>query len=77
MLQWAVTTPAVYIGMIGSKRKIHLAFEFLKTKGITQAQLERVHAPIGLSIGAETPEEIAVAIMAEIIQVRNQLVETK
>ena len=77
VLEWAVTTPAAYIGMIGSKRKIHLAFEFLKTKGITQEQLERVHAPIGLSIGAETPEEIAVAIMAEIIQVRHQLTETK
>ena len=77
VLQWAATTPAAYVGMIGSKRKIHVAFEFMKTKGITQEQLERVHAPIGLAIGAETPEEIAVAIMAEIIQVRHQLAETK
>ena len=77
VLEWAVTTPAAYIGMIGSKRKIHVAFEFLKTKGIMQEQLERVHAPIGLSIGAETPEEIAVAIMAEIIQVRHELAEIK
>ena len=77
VLQWAVTTPAVYVGMIGSKRKIHMFFEFMKTKGIPQEQLDRVHAPIGLSIGAETPEEIAVAIMAEIIQVRHQLAETK
>jgi xanthine dehydrogenase accessory factor len=71
VLEWAVTTPAAYIGMIGSKRKIHVAFEYLKTKGITQEQLDRVHSPIGLSIGAETPEEIAVAIIAEIIQVRS------
>jgi xanthine dehydrogenase accessory factor len=77
VLQWAATTPAAYVGMIGSKRKIHVAFEFMKTKGITQEQLERVHAPIGLAIGAETPEEIAVAIMAEIIQVRHQLAEAK
>ena len=77
VLEWAVTTPAAYIGMIGSKRKIHMAFEFLKTKGITQEQLDRVHAPIGLPIGAETPEEIAVAIMAEIIQIRHQLNEKK
>ncbi len=77
VLQWAVTTPAAYIGMIGSKRKIHTSFEYLKTLGITQEQLDRVHSPIGLSIGAETPEEIAVAIMAEIIQIRHQLAETK
>ncbi len=77
VVQWAVTTPAAYIGTIGSKRKIHTAFAYLKTKGITQEQLDRVHSPIGLPIGAETPEEIAVSIMAEIIQVRRQLVETK
>ena len=77
VLQWAVTTPAGYIGMIGSKRKIKMSFTYLKTKGITQEQLDRVHSPIGLPIGAETPEEIAVSIMAEIIQVRHQLNETK
>jgi xanthine dehydrogenase accessory factor len=71
-LEWAVSTPAAYIGMIGSKRKIHTIFSYLKTKGITQEQLDRVHSPIGLPIGAETPEEIAVSIMAEIIQVRRQ-----
>ena len=77
VLEWAVTTPAVYIGMIGSKRKIHTVFSYLKTKCITQEQLDRVHSPIGLPIGAETPEEIAVSIMAEIIQVRYQLSKTK
>jgi len=77
VLGWAVTTSAAYIGMIGSKRKIRTSFTHLKTKGITQQQLDRVHSPIGLSIGAETPEEIAVAIMAEIIQVRRQTDETK
>ena len=77
VLEWAVTTPAGYVGMIGSKRKIKTSFAYLETKGITREQLDRVHSPIGLSIGAETPEEIAVAIMAEIIQVRRQLAETK
>jgi xanthine dehydrogenase accessory factor len=77
VLQWAATTPAGYIGMIGSKRKIHTVFSYLKTKGISQEQLDRVHSPIGLPIGAETPEEIAVSIMAEIIQVRHQLNEPK
>jgi xanthine dehydrogenase accessory factor len=71
-LEWAVSTPAGYVGMIGSKRKIHTIFSYLKTKGITQEQLDRVHSPIGLPIGAETPEEIAVSIIAEIIQVRRQ-----
>jgi xanthine dehydrogenase accessory factor len=77
VLEWAAASPAAYVGMIGSKRKIHTAFEFMKSKGVTQEQLDRVHAPIGLPIGAETPEEIAVAIMAEIIQVRHQLTDTK
>ena len=77
VLEWAVTTPAGYIGMIGSKRKIKTSFTYLQTKGIAKEQLDKVHSPIGLAIGAETPEEIAVAIMAEIIQVRRQLAEMK
>jgi xanthine dehydrogenase accessory factor len=77
VLEWAVTTPAGYIGMIGSKRKIKTSFTYLQTKGITREQLDKVHSPIGLAIGAETPEEIAVAIMAEIIQVRRQLAKMK
>jgi xanthine dehydrogenase accessory factor len=63
--------------MIGSKRKIQTVFSYLKTKGITQEQLDRVHSPIGLPIGAETPEEIAVSIMAEIIQVNHRMNETE
>jgi xanthine dehydrogenase accessory factor len=72
ILEWAVKTQAVYIGMIGSRKKVVTAFSYLKTKGITAEQLDRVHSPIGLPIGAETPEEIAVSIMAEVIQVRRQ-----
>lgn len=74
VLEWAAKTPAAYVGMIGSKRKVCTAFSYLKTKGITQEQLDRVHSPIGLPIGAETPEEIAVSIMAEMIQVRSRSV---
>ncbi len=72
VLEWAARTPAAYVGMIGSKRKVQAVFSHLKARGITQEQLDRVHSPIGLPIGAETPEEIAVSIMAEIIQVRRQ-----
>jgi xanthine dehydrogenase accessory factor len=72
VLEWAITTTAAYIGMVGSKRKVSTAFAYLKSKGVTQEQLDRVHSPIGLPIGAETPEEIAVSIIAEIIQVRRQ-----
>ncbi len=64
-LRWAVTTPARYVGMIGSKRKIIEIFKVLEREGVTPERLESVHAPIGLDIGALTPEEIAVAIVAE------------
>jgi xanthine dehydrogenase accessory factor len=56
-----------YIGMIGSKRKVKTIFEKLGEEGFDEDELARVHSPIGLDIGAETPEEIAVSILAEII----------
>lgn len=62
-----IESDLLYIGMIGSKRKVKEIFESLKRDGISKRLLERVHAPIGLSIGAETPAEIAISIMAEII----------
>ena len=71
-LQFAVGTPAGYIGMIGSKNKTRDVFERLTVKGIPAEKLISVHAPIGLAIGAETPEEIAVSIVAEIIQHKRQ-----
>jgi xanthine dehydrogenase accessory factor len=70
VLKWAVGTKAKYIGMIGSKAKTKAVFSHLTAKGVTKEQLARVHAPIGLEIKAQTPEEIAVSIMAEIINVR-------
>ena len=72
-LRWAVTTPARYVGMIGSRRKIIEIFKVLEGEGVDPEKLERVHAPIGLDIGALTPEEIAVAIVAEMISVRRNI----
>lgn len=72
VLEWAVKTDARYIGMIGSRKKNRIVFSHLESKGITKELLETVHAPIGIDINAETPEEIAVSIMAEIIMVRRE-----
>ncbi|MFY9740668.1 MAG: XdhC family protein, partial [Candidatus Sulfotelmatobacter sp.] len=70
ILRWAVQTRARYIGMIGSKRKVIGIFKTLQEEGLAADLFDRVHAPIGLDIGAVTPEEIAVAITAELIAVR-------
>ncbi len=70
ILRWAVQTPARYIGMIGSKRKTISIFRELTKEGLAPELFERVHAPVGLDIGAVTPEEIAVAITAELIAIR-------
>ncbi len=59
-----------YLGMIGSRRRVRAAFEALVTDGVEPERLADVHAPIGLDIGAETPEEIALAIAAELVAVR-------
>jgi xanthine dehydrogenase accessory factor len=72
VLRWAVQTRAKYIGMIGSKRKTITIFRELTKEGIPAELFERVHAPVGLDIGAITPEEIAVAITAELIAVRRR-----
>jgi len=69
-LRFAVGTKAKYIGMIGSKKKVKEVKEHLLQEGISQQQLDRVCAPIGIEIGAETPQEIAISILAEIIKVK-------
>jgi xanthine dehydrogenase accessory factor len=69
-LAWAVRTPARYIGMIGSRRKVISVYRALEKEGFAPELFERVHAPVGLEIGALTPEEIAVSVVAEIIAVR-------
>ncbi|MBI4789062.1 MAG: XdhC family protein [Chloroflexi bacterium] len=63
---------AAYIGMLGSERRVLTVKKILKEKGVSQAALDRVHAPIGIEIHAETPQEIAVSIMAEVIQVNRK-----
>jgi xanthine dehydrogenase accessory factor len=70
ILRWAVQTPARYVGMIGSKRKVIEIFKTLQNEGMPAHLFESVRAPIGLDIGAVTPEEIAVAITAELIAIR-------
>ena len=62
--------PAKYLGLIGSRRKIRGVFERLREEGVTEERIRSVHAPIGVEIGAVTPEEIAVSILAEMTQVR-------
>lgn len=62
--------PAAYIGMLGSQRRVLTVMDTLKQQGIGEAVLARVHAPIGVEIHAETPQEIAVSIMAEVIRER-------
>jgi xanthine dehydrogenase accessory factor len=73
ILRWAVQTKARYVGMIGSKRKTIKIFRELQKEGLAAHLFERVHAPIGLDIGAVTPEEIAVSITAELIAVRRRV----
>ncbi|RPJ18891.1 MAG: XdhC/CoxI family protein, partial [Desulfobacteraceae bacterium] len=68
VLEQCLRTKAKYIGMIGSRRKKAMIYEKLLEEGFTKSDLDRVHAPIGLDIGAEGPEEIAVSIVAELIQ---------
>ena len=70
VLRQALRRPFAYLGMIGSRRKNGLLYDALKQEGVTDEQLEQVHAPIGLEIGSETPEEIAISIVAEIISER-------
>jgi xanthine dehydrogenase accessory factor len=70
VLRWAVTTPARYIAMIGSKRKTIAVVHELEREGFPRDAFEKIFAPMGLEIGAESPEEIAVSVVAEMIAVR-------
>ncbi len=70
VLRWAVSTPAKYIAMIGSKRKTISVVHELEKDGIPRAAFEKIFAPMGLEIGAESPEEIAISVVAEMIAVR-------
>jgi xanthine dehydrogenase accessory factor len=70
VLKWAALTPARHVAMIGSKRKVISVVKELEKEGLPREALERIHAPMGLEIGAVTPEEIAVSVVAEMIAVR-------
>jgi xanthine dehydrogenase accessory factor len=70
LLRVALATPAAYVGALGSRRTHEARVRKLLEVGVPEDQLSRIHAPIGLNIGARTPEEVAVAIAAEIIAVR-------
>ena len=72
VLASVVRSNAAYIGMIGSCKKNATVFQHLEEQGISQEELDKIHAPIGIDIKAQTPEEIAVSIIAEIIQVRRK-----
>ena len=72
VLEQALKSKARYIGMIGSRKKIGTLYQSLTAKGIAKETLGRVHAPIGIEINSETPEEIAVSIVAELIKVRGE-----
>ena len=65
-------SPAPYIGMIGSRRRVHIVYGTLLAEGFTPEQFAKVFAPIGLDIGARTPAEIAIAIAAEIVDLRRK-----
>jgi xanthine dehydrogenase accessory factor len=69
-LRAIITTEADYVGLIGSKRRTNIVLGRLRENGVAEEKLRQVHAPIGLDIGAVTPEEVALAIMAEIVSMR-------
>ncbi len=72
VLEQALKTSAGYIGMISSHKKREAIYEALIAKGVKKRELEKVHSPIGVAIGGETPEEIAVSIVAELISERSK-----
>jgi xanthine dehydrogenase accessory factor len=72
ILEQAIKTPAKYIGMIGSKRKVFTTYEHLVERGVPIESLKRVHAPMGLEIGATTAEEIGISVVAELVAIRRE-----
>lgn len=72
VLERLIHKPVHYIGMIGSKTKVIKAFQQLREKGISEDKIKSIHSPLGVSIGANTPVEIAVSIAGELVAVRNR-----
>ena len=71
-LRKVINSNASYVGMIGSKRKVKKLLEEMAAEGVASENLQQVYAPIGLDIGSETPEEIAVSIISEIMKIRSK-----
>jgi len=71
-LMQVIHKPAAYIGMIGSQSRVRAVFDHLRAMGVAEERIQRVYAPIGLRIGAETPAEIATSILAELVAVRRK-----
>jgi xanthine dehydrogenase accessory factor len=77
ILARVVNSPAKYIGMIGSRRKVVTTYEHLVKRGVSVEILKRIHAPIGIEIGATTAEEIGISVVAQLIAVRRGETETQ
>lgn len=71
IIEYCIRQPFAYLGMIGSKKKVQSSIAQLREKAIDEGLINRIHAPIGLDIGAESPEEIAISIAAELVAVRS------
>ena len=77
VLEEAMKKPTKYVGMIGSKKKVRVILDRLRQKGIDDATIRQIHAPIGIPIHAETPKEIAISIVAELVTVRNSMIASQ
>jgi xanthine dehydrogenase accessory factor len=71
VLEQCIAKPSCYLGMIGSKAKVAKVFDQLRSNGVSDEIIKKIHSPVGLKIGANTPAEIAISILAEIVQVRS------
>lgn len=70
-LNTLIERPVAWLGLLASRRKVQVFLRQLRESGISEAHLSRLHAPVGYNIGAETPQEIAVSVLAEILQIKN------
>lgn len=70
VLEWAIDKNYKYLGMIGSRQKISIIYDSLKANGVSNSIIEKIHSPIGIDINAQTAQEIAIAIVAELIKVK-------
>ena len=66
-----IEQPIAWLGLLASRRKVQLFLRQLREKGVAEEHIARLHAPVGYNIGAETPQEIAISVLAEILQVKN------